>query len=186
MAPEEIYCAIGMSDLSQAAKDKLYIWQARGLRHAVTKPSWDEVFLRLAEGIKTRSSDSQTRVGAIIVNSANHIVAAGYNGFVAGIEDELLPNYRTDEYKDKYDWVIHAEENAILNCEHRPVGCTLYVTAHPCLSCLLRIAQAGIVRVVYNQNNVVNMLSGDEVAAKLEIAKYVLRNKVKVEGQCLN
>jgi deoxycytidylate deaminase len=51
----------------------------------------------------------------------------------------------------KYDCVIHAEENAILNCHVRPQGWSLYTTLHPCGKCAARIAQAGVSRVFYNE-----------------------------------
>jgi dCMP deaminase len=51
----------------------------------------------------------------------------------------------------KYDFVCHAELNAIIQCARNgvsPVGCTVYTSFSPCVQCTLAIVQAGIVRVV--------------------------------------
>ena len=48
--------------------------------------------------------------------------------------------------------VIHAEANAILFCAKNGIstkGCTLYVTMSPCIECAKMIIQAGIKRVVF-------------------------------------
>ena len=50
-------------------------------------------------------------------------------------------------------YVLHAEANAITKVAksgNSSEGATLYVTASPCLECSKLIIQAGIKRVVYN------------------------------------
>ena len=56
------------------------------------------------------------------------------------------------ELDTKYPYVVHAEENAVLN--YRGVmrdmeGATVYVTHYPCNKCARILAQVGIERVVY-------------------------------------
>jgi dCMP deaminase len=51
----------------------------------------------------------------------------------------------------KYDYVCHAELNAIIQCARNgvsPVGCTVYTSFSPCIQCTLAIVQAGVARVV--------------------------------------
>jgi len=50
----------------------------------------------------------------------------------------------------KYLWVIHAEEDAILKAPQAALlrGCTAYVTGLPCLPCFRRLAHVGISRLV--------------------------------------
>ena len=50
----------------------------------------------------------------------------------------------------KLKLVIHAEENAILNCPFNTTDCTMYITHQPCPKCIIRILQSGIKRVIYN------------------------------------
>ena len=108
------------------------------------RPSWQQTWMSVAATIARRSHDPSTKHGAVIVDSSNRILGAGYNGFPRGGPD----NYST-ERPEKYARFIHAETNAILNCQHRPEGGTLYVTGVPCPNCMGNIIQAGIVRVVY-------------------------------------
>jgi dCMP deaminase len=54
--------------------------------------------------------------------------------------------------RDKHNYVIHAEANAILNYRgslRDLAGATVYVTLFPCQECAKTLAQAGIGEVVY-------------------------------------
>ena len=100
--------------------------------------------------ISKRSKDPCTQVGACIVNNDNHVVGIGYNGFPIGCSDDLFSWGKEDETDNKYLYVVHAEENAILNANCGLLkGCTLYVTMFPCNKCTQSIIQKGISKVVY-------------------------------------
>ena len=115
--------------------------------------SWKEYFMSIALLSAQRSKDSNTQVGACIVNDEHKIVSVGYNGMPIGCEDDEMPWEREGEYLDtKYPFVCHAELNAILNCNTDLHGCTLYVTLFPCNECAKAIIQSGIRRVVYLDN----------------------------------
>ena len=161
--------------LSHHAIQMLAEWKIAGKHQAVVKPSWDDYFLQLADDAADRSCDAQFHAGAVIVDRNHHIMSVGYNGFMAGIEDEWLPNIRPE----KYPWMLHAELNAILNCEHKPRGATIYTNGHPCLHCFQCIVQAGISQVVFNTIRKATMID-EEADAKLEIAKWLARKKVTV------
>jgi len=108
---------------------------------------WDRRFLELADQIAGWSKDPSRGVGAVIVSQARQIVATGFNGLPRGVADtpERL------ERPAKYDFVCHAELNAIIQCARNgvsPVGCTVYTSFSPCVQCTLAIVQAGISRVV--------------------------------------
>jgi len=105
---------------------------------------WDERFLRLANEAATWSKDPSTKVGAVIAQG-KHVVSLGFNGFPAGMRDE--PHLYNDR-EVKYERVIHAEVNAILNARQPVVGSTIYVNRPPCCNCSLYIVQAGVQRVV--------------------------------------
>lgn len=49
-----------------------------------SRPTWDEVWLRVAAEVATRSLCVRDQVGAVIVDPGNRIVATGYNGPPAG------------------------------------------------------------------------------------------------------
>ena len=115
-----------------------------------TDEKWDRRFLELADQIATWSKDPNRGVGAVIVSGAKQIVATGFNGLPRGVQD--LPERL--ERPAKYDYVCHAELNAIIQCARNgvsPVGCTIYTSFSPCVQCTLAIVQSGVARVVTYQ-----------------------------------
>jgi dCMP deaminase len=108
------------------------------------RPSWDEYFLAIAEQVSLRSPDPNTRHGCVIVDQGKRVLSTGYNGPVSGLPNDMVPLVRPD----KYDWFIHAEDNAVAfaRCDLR--GATAYVTGTPCAPCFRRLLQVGIRRIV--------------------------------------
>lgn len=112
---------------------------------------WDARFLRLAREISTWSKDPSTKVGAVIIRPDRVIKSVGYNGFARGVKDW---NIRYQDRTLKYQLVLHAEENAILNAADSVQGCFLYVyPLLPCNLCTARMIQAGITRVTAIEND---------------------------------
>ncbi|MCH2149585.1 MAG: dCMP deaminase family protein [Phycisphaerales bacterium] len=108
---------------------------------------WDDRFLEIAGQIATWSKDPSRGVGCVIVTPDRRICSTGFNGLPAGVAD--LPERLVRP--TKYDLICHAELNAIIQCAKHgatPMGCTLYATFFPCISCALAIIQSGISRVV--------------------------------------
>jgi dCMP deaminase len=106
---------------------------------------WDLRFLHLANEVATWSKDPSTQVGAVIAKD-KHVVSLGFNGFPKGMRDDA---YLYEDRERKYERVIHAEVNAILNARFQPVaGSFLYVNRPVCCGCALHVVQAGITRVV--------------------------------------
>lgn len=113
------------------------------------RPSWDEYFLNLAFNVAIRSEDPNVKHGAVIVNKYNHIIGTGYNGPIKGSKNKLIPFSIRDE---KRKWMIHAEENAMLNVtqssSERGDDCKIYITGLPCNNCLQRIINFGIKKII--------------------------------------
>ena len=108
---------------------------------------WHKHFFAEAKLISTLSKDPSTQVGAVIVRPDKTIAAKGFNGFPRGIEDK--PEYYNDRSK-KYDLIIHAEMNAILNSWEPVKGYALYTYPFaPCIRCAVHIIQAGIKYVYF-------------------------------------
>lgn len=133
--------------------------------------NWDEYFLSIAEVVSKKSKDPSTKVGCVIVSPDHDILSTGYNGFASGVFEvgtALQGEMKADgdasgihvvdfaarwERPEKYDWVIHAEHNAILRAARRGVkmeGATLYIQydCPPCAGCCDAIIQAGIKTVI--------------------------------------
>lgn len=116
--------------------------------------SWDDYFMGIALLSGKRSKDPSTQVGACIVNYDNRIVSIGYNGFVNGCSDEDFPWGREGGFLEtKYPFVVHAEQNAILNSNNKSLDkCRIYVNLYPCHDCARNIIQSGIREVIYLSN----------------------------------
>ena len=110
-----------------------------------------EYYLKIAkEQVSARSKDPSTKIGAIIVDSNDHVISYGYNGFPRKIEDSIE---RLNDRPTKYKLTVHAEANAVINAARAGVctkDCTIYVSGlPPCHECAKVIIQAGIAEVVY-------------------------------------
>lgn len=116
------------------------------------RPTWDQVWFNVADDISLRSSCKRTKVGAVIVDWTNRIVATGYNGPPAGLNQTCVtcPRNMSGERGVGYDncIAIHAEANALLFCDRRDrEGGTIYVPIPPCWECSRLIANSGLSRV---------------------------------------
>jgi len=112
---------------------------------------WSDYFMALAKLSAMRSKDPTTQVGACIVGPNNRVLAVGYNGFPNGCDDDDLPWGKVGDFLEtKYAYVVHAEENAIMNSNRNDLGgSTLYITLFPCNECAKMVVQAGISRIFY-------------------------------------
>jgi dCMP deaminase len=117
------------------------------IAHSAPRPSWDRYFLDIAEQVSRRSPDPNTRHGCVIVDAGNRVLSTGYNGPVSGLPHEIVHFERPD----KYDWFIHAEDNAVAfaRCDLR--GTTAYITGTPCAACFRRLLQVGVRRIVQGE-----------------------------------
>jgi len=109
--------------------------------------SWDKTFMEIAHTIALRSKDPSTKIGAVITDENNRIVSVGFNGPPRKIDDNIIP---WTLRPDKYNWIIHAEVNAVLFAKANLIGYRCYVTGIPCPSCMLVLIQYGIVEVIYD------------------------------------
>lgn len=125
-----------------------------------TRPDWDSFYLAQAFIASSRSIDPNTQHGCIIVSKDNRILSSACNGPLRGVDDDKIPMNRPD----KYSFIIHAEENAIIfySGSNKDIeGGTAYVTGRPCHKCLRMLMQKGISRVVYSDMETVCVDSHD-------------------------
>jgi dCMP deaminase len=113
---------------------------------------WDARFLQVAKLISTWSKDPSTKIGCVLV-ADRQIIATGYNGFSRNVADT---KERWGDRPTKYSFVVHAEENALLQCARHGIsamGATLYCwCAVPCERCMASIINAGVSRIVCLKN----------------------------------
>lgn len=111
-----------------------------------TSDKWDRRYFNLAKQVSNWSKDPKAKVGAVLLNRQAWPIALGYNGFPAGVEDDI--NKLADgNLKNKM--VVHAEQNVLLCSGARARGGTIYVFGKPvCPRCAVLLIQAGIARVI--------------------------------------
>lgn len=132
------------------------------------KPSFDEIYMDLAEKLALRSHCVKAQVGAVLTKDTR-IVSLGYNGPPAGTHncDEEFPEHGCPrDSKGSCSLALHAEQNAILYATKNNVSmqdATLYVTLSPCIACARVIFTIGIKKVFY-KNSYANFkgISSDE------------------------
>lgn len=112
---------------------------------------WHSRWVELAKHVSSWSKDPSTQVGAVLAKG-KEFYSFGYNGFPPNIKDD-------DRYNDrsvKYDLIIHAEINAVLNA-HKDVRSTwLYLyPMPPCIRCCVQLITAGISGIVVHQDFIV-------------------------------
>lgn len=96
----------------------------------------------IAYTLSQLSHDAQTQHGCLLVKN-NRIISTGYNGFPPGGKDNEWPNLRPE----KYPYMVHAEENAIISCAVSGTSCegaTAYITGKPCLACARKLISCKI------------------------------------------
>lgn len=134
------------------------------------RPTWDELFIKIAEDVAEKSSCSRIKVGSVLVKD-QRIISMGYNGSFPGSEhcEDHWKNHcvdndisyseflQSEEFKSlHHEWAtkneIHSEQNLIAYAAKNgisPKESTLYITYSPCIHCAKLISQAGINEVKY-------------------------------------
>jgi dCMP deaminase len=118
------------------------------------RPSFDSIFMKLAEDLSKRSHCIKAQVGAVLVKDTR-IISIGYNGPPAGTHNcdvEWPEQGCPRDSKGSCSLALHAEENAILFAVKNGAqleGATLYTTLSPCLSCARLIFSSGVKKVYY-------------------------------------
>lgn len=123
------------------------------------RASWDEVWLGVAGEVSRRSRCDLARVGAVIVDVNNRVVAVGYNGPPRHfpVEDKSTCELFCPRAQKRAQGLtyglqcpsIHAEANALMFSDRRDYeGGTIYVTRACCQDCTKLIANSGVARVV--------------------------------------
>lgn len=105
-------------------------------------------YMDIATTVAQRSHDAQTKVGALLVNNkSSAILATGFNGFIKGAKDDMLPNTRPE----KYEYILHAEVNLLTNCARHGISmddCYLICTMSPCKNCMRLMINSGVTKVI--------------------------------------
>lgn len=113
------------------------------------RPAFEEIYLKLAESLASRSTCKRLKVGTVITSTDfRKVLAVGYNGNASG-----LPN-QCDRDEVGNCGCLHSEENAVINCDSpRHIEKFVFVTHLPCSFCAKRLINLGNVKKVYFSQN---------------------------------
>ena len=122
-----------------------------------SRPSWDHIWMDMADLISKRSIDPRNQVGAIVVTSDNtQVLSIGYNGNYSGGPNSV------ESFEPGQSGLIHAEINALLKLDYNnPKTKIVYVNLSPCRSCAKAMVNAGIDEVIFK--NEYRDMSGIEI-----------------------
>lgn len=110
------------------------------------RPSFEEIYMRLAITLAERSTCKRLKVGTVITSTDfRKVLAVGYNGNASGLHNGC------DRDEVGNCGCLHSEENAVINCDSpRSTEKVVFVTHLPCAMCAKRLINLGNVRrVVY-------------------------------------
>lgn len=111
-----------------------------------TRITKEEMFMRMAEIVSTRSTCKRLHVGSIITDSGlKNVLAIGYNGNYAG-----GPN-TCDSTEVGNCGCVHSELNAIIKTDNTLRDKILFMTDSPCKACAKIIINSGFSKVFYRK-----------------------------------
>lgn len=135
--------------------------------------SWDDYFMTMAHLSKRRSTGLTRHVGAVLAKH-NKVVGIGYNGSPSGVP-HCTENRRRGMASGEnlhLERTVHAEINAILNASRSVHGATLYCTTQPCGECTKALINAGIKRIVYDNDYPSDMAKDILSYTNIEVVKW--------------
>lgn len=141
-------------------------------------------YFKQAQVVAENSPDKETKVGSLLVNKrTGAVVASGFNGFIRKANDNKLPKTRPE----KYNYIIHAEQNTIYNCARHGINtddCFLVVTLSPCINCMRACFQSGIDIIYFKDEyrDFKNQLSMSDLNINLEKIDVYTKIKLSPKG----
>lgn len=138
----------------------------------MNRPTWEEVWMSVAEIISQRSHHPDFKVGAIVTTEDNtQILSVGYNGNEAGGENE------PESIEPGNSGLLHAEINCLLKLDYNnPKEKIMWLTLSPCKMCAKAIINSGVKKIIYKDEY--RDISGLELLKKsgVEVKRYLDNN----------
>lgn len=117
------------------------------MQHSKNRPSFDEIYMKLAELVAQRSTCSRLNVGCVITDGDKlRVLSIGYNGNYRG-----GPN-NCDSTEPGKCGCLHAEDNAALKLDFTEPTKIAYVTHLPCIMCAKRLINTGVQQIYYRND----------------------------------
>ena len=128
------------------------------------RPSIDDYFIQMARLVSSRATCLRRAVGCVLVNDLGHVLATGYNGVPKGHAHCNDPGIvqPVKQYPHACEGAgaksgtmldschaLHAEWNALLQCNDVQKINTAYVTTQPCITCTKLFLNTSCKRIVF-------------------------------------
>ena len=147
----------------------------------MTRPTWDEYFMKQCDLVASRATCDRKHVGAVIVRD-RRILVTGYNGSLSS-----LPH--CDEVGHMMDnnhcvRTVHAEVNAVAQAAKVGIGlfgATLYCNTFPCWDCFKVVVTAGIIEIIYDDEY--SMVAKDKIAESVALLPISIRKLCRLLGE---
>ena len=118
-----------------------------------TRPHIDDYFMAMALLASTRSTCQRRKVGCILTDEHNQVLATGYNGVPkqrVHCIDSPCPGASSVSGKDLDEcYAIHAEQNALLQCKDISKIWKCYTTTAPCVTCVKLLLNTPATKIVF-------------------------------------
>ncbi len=113
--------------------------------------SKQEYYIAMLKLVAARSTCVRRAVGAIITDKDGHVLSTGYNGVPRNFEhciDKPCQGASQEKGDTSLCMAVHAEQNAILQCNDLERASAIYCSCTPCFVCAKLIVNTPIERVV--------------------------------------
>lgn len=117
------------------------------------RPDVDEYFMSMAMLVSSRASCARRKVGCVLVDRHNYVLATGYNGVARGLTHCTTTPCAGATARSGEGLVlceaIHAEQNALLQCRDKEAIAKAYCTTAPCVYCTKLLLNTGCQEVIF-------------------------------------
>ena len=120
------------------------------------RPTIYATMMTVANVMSIRSTCVRRKVGCVITDIHNQILATGYNGVPkkwTHCTAKPCPgaNYQSGMGLDQCV-AVHAETNALIQCSNIDKAHHIYITTAPCISCVKALINTPIIHIHYSQD----------------------------------
>jgi dCMP deaminase len=116
-------------------------------------PSKDEYFLSMASLVSSRASCVRRAVGCVIVDKHSHVLSTGYNGPATNTPSctpDSCPGSNAPSGTNLEGCrAVHAEQNALLQCNDVQQISKIYINVAPCITCMKMIMNTSCEEIIY-------------------------------------
>ena len=119
----------------------------------MTRPTNDEYYMEMVKLVASRGTCARRKVGCILVDAQNRVLATGFNGVAPGqqhcIDNPCAAATAPSGTDLSSCRASHAEQAALLHCADVMKIHTAYVTASPCNDCTKLLLLTSCQRIVF-------------------------------------